>query len=481
MECKLGPIIDGQPIYDFREHADPPDLPTPQPPTPAQEYERARFVRKLRDWFHIAVQHEFQTSPPRETFNRWLIAQAAATPTTNDPILRHPELTDVIRDQLFEALPASAYVNWSARRRPRLVRQIAKNWIRHLNTWLEKAPDSEHKTKAQTAIKNPLPNTVEEFNAIRRECRGFIRAICSGRVDNLLKQLVARARVGIHPNVHAARVRLVDNGGDFLHLCYLDDVQRVSRLHMEKLRTLYYLHNTNPDNFLDALYTVLRRYDTFFGEVITPKNGKTLRDGSHSSRLYVPPRENPHVPPREGTTMHAAAPPKLFAYLRDHLGVTQEGFASPFNCYFRHYCSAFQDTDAPFGSLGSFFDFCPTRGSYEVGPPYTVEVMERTVRHCVSLLEATDRPLSFVVFGPDWRHPLQPAQALMEKSRFLQVQIHVDGGDHAYVVGDQHLREDRHFVLPFDTEIYILQNEAGAHRWPVGEHTRLAVIEHLRP
>lgn len=33
-------------------------------------------------------------------------------------------------------------------------------------------------------------------------------------------------------------------------------------------------------------------------------------------------------------------------------GVTFECFASPLNCYFRQYCSAFPDTDAYFGSRG---------------------------------------------------------------------------------------------------------------------------------
>jgi phosphorylated CTD-interacting factor 1 len=41
------------------------------------------------------------------------------------------------------------------------------------------------------------------------------------------------------------------------------------------------------------------------------------------------------------------------------VGVEAEGFASPLNCRWLRYCSAFPDTDAPFGSLGSFFGFRP--------------------------------------------------------------------------------------------------------------------------
>ena len=48
------------------------------------------------------------------------------------------------------------------------------------------------------------------------------------------------------------------------------------------------------------------------------------------------------------------------------LGVTCECFASPFNCRFPRYCSAFPEIEGEFGSLGSFFDFSPTCGSFEV-------------------------------------------------------------------------------------------------------------------
>jgi hypothetical protein len=51
------------------------------------------------------------------------------------------------------------------------------------------------------------------------------------------------------------------------------------------------------------------------------------------------------------------------------MGVSVECFASPLNCHLPAFCSAFPDTDAAFGSLGSFFDFFPTEGSFQVNPP----------------------------------------------------------------------------------------------------------------
>jgi len=61
--------------------------------------------------------------------------------------------------------------------------------------------------------------------------------------------------------------------------------------------------------------------------------------------------------PLEGHGFHAACPPSEFTALRRVLGARAELFASPLNCYFPRYCSAFADTDRWFGSLGSFFEW----------------------------------------------------------------------------------------------------------------------------
>lgn len=73
--------------------------------------------------------------------------------------------------------------------------------------------------------------------------------------------------------------------------------------------------------------------------------------------------------------------------LHSRLGVQLECFASPLNCRFDQYCSAFPDVDAPFGSLGSFFSFAPKEGSFEANPPFVPDVMLAAVRHAEFLLE----------------------------------------------------------------------------------------------
>ena len=73
-----------------------------------------------------------------------------------------------------------------------------------------------------------------------------------------------------------------------------------------------------------------------------------------------------------GAGYQAAMPEPAFDYLTSEYDVSTECFASPLNCYLPHFHSAFPDTDAPFGSLGSFFALrCSSEGgSYESNPPF---------------------------------------------------------------------------------------------------------------
>jgi len=66
----------------------------------------------------------------------------------------------------------------------------------------------------------------------------------------------------------------------------------------------------------------------------------------------------------------AALPKRMLQTLQDCFGVRCECFASPLNRYCDVFCSLFPDTDYFFGSRGSFFDFRPKMGSFEVNPPF---------------------------------------------------------------------------------------------------------------
>eukprot|EP00933_Yihiella_yeosuensis_P004241 TRINITY_DN108617_c0_g1_i1.p1 TRINITY_DN108617_c0_g1~~TRINITY_DN108617_c0_g1_i1.p1 ORF type:complete len:558 (+),score=99.78 TRINITY_DN108617_c0_g1_i1:131-1804(+) len=267
-----------------------------------------------------------------------------------------------------------------------------------------------------------------------------------------------------------------------------DDTIPVSGMHARKLRRLYEVHNPLPDSndpehkeklaaweslFRRRLYLMLRRYITFIG----------LDPSEEGSR---------------GGNMHAAAPESVFAWLRAELGVRRELFASPLNCYFSQFYSAFPDTDAPFGSQGSFFDTADEalpEGSYEVGPPYTEEVMELMARKLLSFLRNSGgRALSFVIFVPDWGDECT-ALGLMggrdfepyRRSRHGGPFVLARGRDHQYISGVQFFADSgddasrRYYVVPHGTRIYVLQNDAGASRWPFTKEKEQTLLERLKP
>jgi phosphorylated CTD-interacting factor 1 len=136
--------------------------------------------------------------------------------------------------------------------------------------------------------------------------------------------------------------------------------------------------------------------------------------------------------------------------------------------------SAFLDTDAPFGSVGSFFDMAPRCGSFEVNPPFVVEVMLRMVEHITALLAASQGPLSFVVVVPVWE--ACPFYTALKTHSSLRRAIFIPREEHGYCDGASHQRQDRYRDSPYDSCVFVLQNAEGAAAWPCTE----AVEESIR-
>jgi len=179
----------------------------------------------------------------------------------------------------------------------------------------------------------------------------------------------------------------------------------------------------------------------------------------------------------EGTGLQSGIPPEVFQVLAKEFGVWMECFASPLNCYYARYCSAFPDTDLAFGSRGSFFDFHPVSGSFEVNPPFTEELLTDMAAHINYLLSASQLPMSFIVFISDWSDA--EGFIMMKQSLFLRKDFVVGPKEHAYINGAQHAlrwRERRSFLAIHATRVFILQNKAGFERWTPTEER----IEKLR-
>eukprot|EP01065_Artemidia_motanka_P022890 TRINITY_DN27140_c0_g1_i1.p1 TRINITY_DN27140_c0_g1~~TRINITY_DN27140_c0_g1_i1.p1 ORF type:complete len:519 (+),score=162.71 TRINITY_DN27140_c0_g1_i1:64-1557(+) len=210
----------------------------------------------------------------------------------------------------------------------------------------------------------------------------------------------------------------------------------VSREHYGKLWRLYTLHTPEADrseaDWRRRLWALLCRYSSL---------------GGHGYQ--------------------AACGHDAFETMRKRLGVTFECFASPLNARFPRFCSAFPDTDAAFGSVCSFWNFTPQEGSYEVNPPYVPEVMWSTARRIELLLKASQKPLSFVVVIPAWKQV--PAWEQFGVSRWRRLRFVIPVSEHGFVDGKQHTCARDQLARPpsYDTAIIVLQNEAGAEKWPV--------------
>lgn len=233
------------------------------------------------------------------------------------------------------------------------------------------------------------------------------------------------------------------------------DTVCINNVHLAKLEHLY-RYNCFDDKkfemFLPRVWCMLKRYQTYLGI-------------------------------NEGQATQMALPVTVFECLQRSFGVTFECFASPLNCYFRQYCSAFADVDSYFGSRGPFLDFRPISGSFQANPPYCEELMEAMVNHFERLLADSAEPLSFVVFLPEWRDPAPNALIKLESSHFKRKQVVVPAMEHEYRHGFQHIlpKGEVNIRGAHGTLVVWLQNAAGTARWGPTEERVEALLEAWRP
>ena len=185
-----------------------------------------------------------------------------------------------------------------------------------------------------------------------------------------------------------------------------------------------------------------------------------------------------------GGGFQAAIPDRVFDSLLRHFDVCFECFASPLNSRYPHFCSAFPDTDAPFGSVGSFFNFEPREGCFEANPPFVPNLMLKMAEHMHTLLVRADgdaeddglgeQPLCFIVIIPSWDTAM--GWRALNESPFLSHHLRLGQKEHGYTEGAQHCRRSRYRISVGDTSVFFLQSKAAARKWPVSAEA-LADVE----
>ncbi|XP_023181032.1 phosphorylated CTD-interacting factor 1 isoform X4 [Xiphophorus maculatus] len=456
------------------------------PSHPEIELQRAQLVTKLRQHYHELCHQREGIDPPRESFNRWLLERKVIDKGL-DPLLPS-ECEPVVSPSMFREVMNDIPIRLSRIKYKEEARKLLFKYAEAAKRMIDSrnaSPESRKVVKwnaedtmnwlrrDHSASKEDYMDRLEH---LRQQCGPHVTAVAKDSVEGIcskIYQLSAEysrrlrqthlsllqdpstetcasppqsrlvycypVRLSI-PTPALPRVELHFEN-DMACLRFRGEMVKVNRGHFSKLELLYrYSCIDDPrfEKFLARVWCLLKRYQVMFGS------------GAN-----------------EGSGLQGALPVAVFEALNRQFGVTFECFASPLNCYFKQFCSAFPDIDGFFGSRGPFLSFSPVSGSFEANPPFCEELMDAMVTHFEELLDRSSEPLSFIVFVPEWRDPVTPALTRMEASRFLRHQLNVPAYEHEYRSGSQHIckRDDMYYRAVHGTAVLFLQNDAGFGKW----------------
>ncbi|XP_064466906.1 mRNA (2'-O-methyladenosine-N(6)-)-methyltransferase-like isoform X2 [Ornithodoros turicata] len=475
------------------------------PPHPDMENLRATLTTRLRTNYHEMCHSREGIECPKESFIRWIMERKVID-KGNDPLLPsvcHPEVSQCLYREIMNDIPIKLVrpkFAGDARKQLSKYAEAAKKMIESRNAspesrkivkwnvedafhWLRKtlnATYDDHLERLAHLKKQCQPHLVQ---AAKSSVEGICAKIFHMSVENVKKirekhwailnqhgieeitsplHVTNPKKVFCYPvqfAITSPRLPQVEilTDKDSTLLRYKGEHVRVNTLYFQKLEQLYRWNCTDDrkfENFLPRVWCMLKRYQTYLG-----------------------------LSSNEGHGTQSSLPVSVFDCLHKHFGVTFECFASPLNCYFRQYCSAFPDTDSFFGSRGSFLKFLPIAGSFEVNPPFSEELMDATVNHLERLLTESQEPLSFIVFFPDLRDPVPTALTTLEASRYKREQLLIPAYDHEHRHGFQHImpRLEVNVRSAHGTQVIFLQNDAGYARWGPTPERLDALRESYRP
>ncbi|XP_058033591.1 mRNA (2'-O-methyladenosine-N(6)-)-methyltransferase [Ahaetulla prasina] len=473
-------------------------------PHPEVELLRSQLMLKLRQHYRELCQQREGIDPPRESFNRWMLERKVVD-KGSDPLLPS-NCEPVVSPSMFREIMNDIPIRLSRIKFREEAKRLLFKYAEAAKRLIESrsaSPDSRKVVKwnvedtfswlrrDRSASKEDYMDRLEH---LRKQCGPHVAAAAKDSVEGICSKIyhisleyVKRIRekhlailkehsisAEVEPPdvqdrlVYCYPVRLtvpspplpsVEMHVESSLVCvrYKGEVQKVSRSYFSKLWLLYRyscIDDSGFEHFLPRVWCLLRRYQMMFG-----------------LGLY------------EGTGLQGALPVHVFEALYKLFGVSFECFASPLNCYFKQYCSAFPDTDGYFGSRGPCLDFFPISGSFQANPPFCEELMDVMVTHFEKLLEASSEPLSFIVFIPEWRDPPPTALTRMEQSRFKRQQLVLPAFDHEYRSGSQHLckKEEMYYKAVHNTTVLFLQNNAGFSKWEPSQerlHELLTAYKH---
>lgn len=452
------------------------------------EYQRFESMQKLRDCHRALIENKLSLSVPKMSFNRWhmerKVLEAKYFDKPYDPII--PSLHSAMDpyspslfQEIIEDIPLkvnmfpkdiqgakkslSLYLEAceSLSINDKLDDPLSEDQLEKITTeiksyknWLEKV---DYHSSANEIIQKLVDAKKAIGTILQDKMKNVVAEVCSNLAkysDRLFhdiqkqKKVMTIEKMGLFTenvifdkkrNVVHLSIRNLNTLGLSSHFSLNEDCyQKLQNFFRKRIRSIK-CEDFDKEIIINyMIFCLVIRYQALFGETAKPF---------------------------EGAGLQGALPESVFEILHNKLGVQMECFASPLNAYFPEYCSAFQDIDFWFGSVGNFFNFYPTSGSFEANPPFIEELMIKMVEHMEYLLKMSNEPLSFTVIVPNWSDATSFVS--MQKSEYLRAELLLEPKKHCYRNGFQHKvkKENLIYNAIHATHIFFLQNESGYKKW----------------
>lgn len=94
--------------------------------------------------------------------------------------------------------------------------------------------------------------------------------------------------------------------------------------------------------------------------------------------------------------------PDIMKQMQKDYNLNFECFASSINSTFPNYCSIYYDIEKYFGSMGSFFNIIPLKGTFGFNPPYQKNIITNSIEKLFTYLNDSKEDLTFIITIPIW-------------------------------------------------------------------------------
>lgn len=417
------------------------------------EIKRFEYMQELyKIYSKLCFDYFGWKSPPKNSFARWVTESLLydnidpILPSTTQVIIPNPIVKEICEDfpgKVYPLLPfinnltdMNKHINIYLSKLDLFLSKIVKILGKKLNLNLyDKANDLYEKIKNLRS--NNFVSLKSSFSVLSKECNETLVELCEKLAIEVSDKLLA------HSVKFAEEIKNLGKVSkkvlkQITKECNVELV--CDNLRTEVSSEVYCRLSTMGKNF--EIWKMLQRYETLTS--IDPKSA----------------------------SLQAAIPYRLMEYLKDQFGVNFECFASPVNCYFKNFCSAFKDTDEIFGSKGNFLDYHPKSGSFEANPPFSENLMLKMVEHMHELLKSKSA-ISFVIILPNWED--SEANIEIKNSKYLKGEILAKRGEHFY----RDITQVKHFAAVHDTRISILQNASASKKWPVTKDNLQGLLDNF--